>query len=57
MNYSKNFERDFNFYSKNLSHFTFCGALAPKFKAIENSNRKTAKQVFYQIESENKKSL
>ncbi|QRE03507.1 hypothetical protein [Flavobacterium psychrophilum] len=51
MKFSKNFERDFNFYSKNLIHFTFCGTLIPKFKAISNSKGKTAKQIFYQIES------
>jgi len=52
--YSPNFERDFKFYFDNMDKFTFCGTLNPNFEAIENTNGKTAKEVFYLIDSTGK---
>ena len=52
--YSDNFERDYKFYYENIKHFNFCGTLTPKFKAIEDVNGKTAKEVFYLIDSTGK---
>lgn len=54
MKYSDNFERDYAFYLKNIEHFKFCGTLTPKFEAIEYSKGKTAKEVFYLIDSTGK---
>lgn len=53
MKYSKNFERDYYFYLKNIDNFDFCGTLNPKYVAIEGGV-KTAKECFYLIESEGK---
>ena len=52
--YSDNFERDYKFYFENIKHFNFCGTLIPKFEAIEDANGKTAKEVFYLIDSTGK---
>jgi len=52
--YSDNFERDNKFYFENIKHFNFCGTLTPKFEAIEDVNGKTAKEVFYLIDSTGK---
>ena len=52
--YSDNFERDNKFYLENIKHFNFCGTLTPKFEAIEDVNGKTAKEVFYLIDSTGK---
>ena len=52
--YSDNFERDNKFYFENIKHFNFCGTLTPKFEAIEDINGKTAKEVFYLIDSTGK---
>lgn len=53
-NYSQNFERDYSFYLNNIQHFTFCGTMIPKFKAISEATGKTAKDVFYSIDSNGK---
>lgn len=52
--FSKNFERDYNFYLKNLDEFNFCGTLNPKHSAIEDTNGLSAKECFYYIESQGK---
>ncbi len=52
--YSENFERDYKFYFDNIEHFNFCGTSIPKFKAITDENGKSAKEVFYSIDSEGK---
>jgi len=52
--YSENFERDYKFYFDNIEHFTFCGTSTSKFKAIADENGKSAKEVFYSIDSEGK---
>ncbi len=52
--YSPNFERDYQFYLKNLDNFTFCGTLLPKHVAIHNTKGVSAKEAFYQIESNGK---
>ena len=49
--YSKNFERDYDFYSKNLENFNFCGTLTPKHEAIPDGGL-SAKECFYYIESQ-----
>ena len=49
--YSKNFERDYNFYLNNLDNFNFCGTLTPNHSAIPDNNGFSAKDVFYSIES------
>lgn len=49
--YSASFERDYDFYLSNKNKFTFCGTVTPKHKAIFDQNGKTAKQVFYLIDS------
>lgn len=54
MKYSNNFERDYKFYLDNIKNFNFCGTLNVKFKAIPNKNGKTAKEVFYLIDSTGK---
>lgn len=53
MKYSKNFERDYNFYLNSMGNFDFCGTLNPKFEAIPNGT-KSAKECFYFIDSEGK---
>ena len=52
--YSSNFERDYSFYLLNKDIFNFCGTLIPKHSAISNENGKTAKEVFYSIDSQGK---
>lgn len=52
MKYSINFERDYLFYLNNINTFTFCGTLNTKHKAVFNENGKTAKEVFFMIESQ-----
>lgn len=52
--YSNNFERDYKFYFENIKHFNFCGTFTPKFEAIEDANGKTAKEVFFLIDSTGK---
>jgi len=52
--YSKNFERDYGFYLKNLNNFNFCGTLNPRFEAIKGEKGLSAKEVFYLIQSEGK---
>lgn len=52
--YSDNFERDYKFYFENIKHFHFCGTLTPKFEAIADDKGKTAKEVFYLIDSTGK---
>jgi len=54
MKFSQNFERDYLFYSKNISTFVFCGTLNTKHVAKFGANGKSAKEVFYMIESEGK---
>lgn len=49
--YSQNFERDYLVYLNNISNFTFCGTSAPKFQALPRPNGKSAKEVFYRIDS------
>lgn len=51
--YSSGFERDYNFYIKNINNFNFCGTLNPKFIAIPNGFI-SAKNCFYHIESQGK---
>lgn len=51
MKYSNNYERDYNFYLNNIPYFQFCGTLTPKHKAISDINGKTAKNVFYSIDT------
>ena len=51
MNYSENFNRDYEFYLENIDNFKFCGTQLPKFKAIFNENGKSAKEVFYSIDT------
>ena len=52
--YSSNFERDYSFYLLNKDIFNFCGTLIPKQSAISDENGKTAKEVFYSIDSQGK---
>jgi hypothetical protein len=52
--YSKNFERDYTFYLNNLDNFDFCGTQNPKFEADFDYNGKSAKDVFYSIQSHGK---
>jgi hypothetical protein len=54
MKYSKNFERDYKFYLENKDDFTFCGTSSPKFTAIYDEKGKSAKEVFYLIDSTGK---
>src|SRR5882672_1579770 len=49
--FSKNFERDYNFYLSNMDNFNFCGTLIPKYSAI-SGGALSAKECFYLIESE-----
>lgn len=50
--YSKNFNRDFNFYKKNIKYFTFFGNYPPKVKYDELG--KDAKRCFYIFDSTGK---
>lgn len=52
--YSKNFERDYAFYLKNIEHFNFSGTRMPRHKAIYSKDGVTAKQAFHSIESDGK---
>jgi len=54
MKYSDNYNRDYLFYLNNLENFKFCGTRIPKFKGIYNINGKSAKEVFYKIDTEGK---
>ena len=53
MNYSVGFERDYQFYLKNLNIFNFCGTLNAKHEAIPGGDM-SAKECFYFIESQGK---
>lgn len=53
MVYSKGFERDYEFYLKNLDKFNFCGTLNPSFQAIAGG-KMSAKECFFHIESNGK---
>lgn len=52
--YSENFERDYNFYLNNIGNYKFCGTLMPKHTAIYSDVGKSAKEVFYLIDSTGK---
>lgn len=52
--YSEGFERDYKFYYENRHVFTFCGTLTPKHVAISSEQGKSAKEVFYLIDSTGK---
>lgn len=54
MNYSKNFERDYNWYLKHKNEFKFCGTRIPKYTAISDNEGYSAKEVFYSIDSQGK---
>lgn len=54
MKYSKKFERDYDFYLRNKNNFDFCGTFIPKFQVIYEETGKSAKEVFYSIDSEGK---
>jgi hypothetical protein len=51
MNYSENFNRDYEFYLKNIDNFKFCGTHTPKFKAVFDEKGNSAKEVFYNIDT------
>lgn len=51
MRYSAAFERDYEFYFRNRDNFSFSGTQNPKFVAIPLPDGKTAKEVFFLIES------
>ena len=51
MKYSKNFERDYNWYLKYKNVFTFSGS--PK-KEIKQGNKYTAKEAFYLYDTQGK---
>jgi len=53
MKYSKEFERDYNFYLSNIDNFNFCGRIL-KYKITFDKNGKTAKEVFFDIDSRGK---
>jgi hypothetical protein len=53
MKYSKEFERDYNFYLSNIDNFTVCGTKL-KYEAIPDENGKTAKETFFYIDSSGK---
>lgn len=52
--FSDNFERDYDFYLKNLDNFKFCGTHTPKYEPIPDPNGKSAKEVFHSIDSSGK---
>jgi hypothetical protein len=54
MNYSKNFERDYNWYLKYKNEFRFCGTKVPRHIAIPDKEGYSAKEVFYSIDSQGK---
>lgn len=54
--YSDNYERDYKFYLENIHNFDFCGTLSPKYQAIPDENGRSAKEVFYLIDSTGKNS-
>lgn len=56
MKFSKKYERDYEFYYKNRKNFIFCGTRVPKYQAIFDENGKSAKEVFYIIDSTGKNS-
>jgi hypothetical protein len=53
MAYSKAFERDWEWYLKYKSVFTFDGS--PKREILKDKNGKTAKECFYLLDSQGKK--
>jgi len=54
MKYSKENNRDFNFYLKNRHVFTFSGTLHPKNEALYNKDGVTGKESFFSIENNGK---
>lgn len=54
MKYSKENERDYNFYFNNRSHFIFAGTFEPKHKAIFSETGVDAKQAFFSIDNNGK---
>lgn len=54
MKYSKNFDRDYNWYFKYREEFNFCGSIEPKFKAIEDINGVGAKEALFSIDTHGK---
>lgn len=54
MKYSKKYERDYEFYYSQRNVFNFCGTLTPKYTAVFDENGKSAKEVFYMIDSQGK---
>ena len=53
MKYSKNFERDYNFYLKNRNVFNFCGGQT-KYQAIPDEKGYSAKECLLSIDSTGK---
>jgi len=51
MKYSKNFERDYNWYLTHKDQFTFDGSLDTSDKVIFSENGKSAKDCFYIYDS------
>lgn len=51
MKFSKNFERDYNWYYKYRFEFNFCGSLNPNHVPIPDENGKSAKEVLYNIDT------
>ena len=54
MKFSKNFERDYNWYYKYRHEFNFCGSLNPKHIAIPDINGNSAKEILYNIDTHGK---
>lgn len=55
--YSKGFDRDWDFYIKNINVFTFCGTsvASSTFKFEQDKNGYSAKEAFYHMESSGRK--
>lgn len=51
MKYSKNFERDYDWYLKYKDSFDFDGSIDTSDKVIYDENGKTAKECFYRYDS------
>jgi hypothetical protein len=51
MKFSKNFERDYNWYFKYRFKFDFCGSLNPNHTPIPDENGKTAKEALFSIDT------
>lgn len=61
MRYSRRFERDYDFYIKNLNRFSFCGKSDHDFMdkkgnsmVVNDDNGVSAKEAFYNYESQGK---